>query len=206
MPPRYRVGYHDPMSTLLPLLLVHLAVAAPGGSVATPAAAPAAVLVAPPSVRVGQAAPHFILPAVNSSVAQGLVDRPDVALGDFVGVRPPHGARTVVVTFLQKDGGEATLAALQRLHRKYGKSGVRVLGVLADTGDLASASAWIEGMRLEYPVLRDGYRIVTERYGIAAWPLTFVINGEGTIEGIGLARENLETELDAILTASASRK
>jgi ABC-type transport system involved in cytochrome bd biosynthesis fused ATPase/permease subunit len=29
MPPCYRVGYHDPMSSCLPLLLVHLAAAAP---------------------------------------------------------------------------------------------------------------------------------------------------------------------------------
>lgn len=197
------------MSTFLPLLLVHLAAAAPGDPVApAPAVAPAApvVPVAPPSVRIGQSAPQFILPALNSSVAQGLVDRPEVALGDFVGIRPPHGARAVVVTFLHKDGGEATLAALQRLHRKHGKSGVRVLAILVDGGDLATASAWVESMRLEYPVLRDGYRIVTERYGVATWPLTLVINGDGAIEGIGVARENLETELDAILTASAPKK
>jgi peroxiredoxin len=193
------------MSSFLPLLLVQLAVAAPGDPVATvPPVAPAPV--APPSVRVGQAAPQFVLPALNSSVAQGLVARPEVALGDFVGIRPPHEARAVVVTFLRKDGGEGTLAALQRLHRKHGKSGVRVLAVLADTDDLASDSAWVEGMRLEYPVLRDGYRIATERYGVATWPLTLVINPDGSIEGIGVARENLEPELDAILTASASKK
>ena len=198
------------MSSCLPLLLVHLAAAAPAEPAAAPAApAPAAFAanpVAPPSVRVGQNAPQFILPALNSSVAQGLVERPEVALGDFVGMRPPHGARVLVVTFLQKEGGETMLAALQRLHRKHGKSGVRVLAVLADTSDLATASAWVESMRLEFPVLRDGYRIVTERYGIQTWPLTFVINGEGAIEGIGVARENLETELDAILTSSATKK
>jgi hypothetical protein len=206
----YRVGYLAPMS-LFPLILASLALAEPGAPASAPLPTPTAPAAAnptvpPPGVRVGQSAPQFVLPALNASVAQALVTRTDVALGDFVGIRPPQPARALVVTFVRKADGEAMLSTLQRIHRKHGKSGVRVVAILGDDTELATASSWVEGLRLEYPVLRDAYRVVIDRYGISTWPLTLVIDGEGTIDGIGVARENLETELDGILTASAPRK
>jgi len=53
--------------------------------------------------------------------------------------------------------------------------------------------------KLEFPVLRDQYHIVASRYGVQQLPMTFVIDGDGYVDSIGVARDDLESSLDAIL-------
>ena len=153
-----------------------------------------------PSVRVGDPALLFSLPALNEDAAMRAVARPHVALSDFTGVLPGFPARVVVVHFLRMEGGEAQLAALNRLHRRYANRGARFVAVLVDDTDLASASDWVEGQKLDFPVLRDNHRIVVDRYGVLAFPMTFVIDGDGAIDAIGVPGAEIETSLDTLVT------
>ena len=152
-----------------------------------------------PEVTVGRPALQFVLPALNAAVANKLVKRGDVALSDFVGVEPGVPSRGVVLTFLRREDGEVALAALERVHRKVGRKGIRVVGILCDEGDLASVSGWVEARKVGFPVLRDGFGIVRSRYGVPAWPFTVVVDAEGRIESLGVAGDTLEADLLAIL-------
>ncbi|MDP2308134.1 MAG: redoxin domain-containing protein [Pseudomonadota bacterium] len=152
-----------------------------------------------PNVHVGDAALLFSLPALNEEASLRAVARPTVALSDFTGVLPGFPARVVVIHFVQKSGSEGQLQALNRLHRKYGNRGARFLAIVADGGELATLSAWVEGQRLEFPVLRDAHRVVIDRYGARQFPLTVVVNASGDIEALGAPKEDLEASLEVLL-------
>jgi peroxiredoxin len=152
-----------------------------------------------PNVKVGDPALLFSLPAVNEEAALRAVARPSVALSDFTGVLPGFPARVVVVHFVQKAGAEGQLQALNRLQRKYANRGARFLAIVADDGELATLSAWVEGQRLEFPVLRDAHRVVVDRYGVKQFPLTVVVDSTGDIRALGAPKEDLETSVDAII-------
>ncbi len=153
-----------------------------------------------PSVKVGDPALLFSLPALNEDAAMRAVARPHVALADFSGVLPGFPASVVVVHFVKMSGGEAELAALNRVHRRFVNRGVRIVAILVDDTDLATASDWVETQKLDFPVLRDNHRIVVDRYGVLAFPMTFVIDGDGVIDAIGVPGPEIETSLDALLT------
>lgn len=153
-----------------------------------------------PSVAVGDNALLFSLPALNEEAAMRAVARPHVALSDFTGVLPGFPARVVVVHFLRRQGGEAQLEALNRLHRRYANRGARFLAILVDGGDLAGTSEWVEGQKLDFPVLLDTHQIVVSRYGVLHYPMTFVVDGEGTVDAIGVPGADMETQLDALVT------
>ena len=153
-----------------------------------------------PSVHVGDPALLFSLPAINEDAALHDVARTNVALSDYTGVMPGFPAKVLVVTFLHREGGDTQLSALDRLAKKYDRSGVKVVGILAGPGDIASVSDWVETQHLSFPVLRDVHDIVVARYGVKQFPMSFVVNADGDIAAIGVARSNLETSLDTVLT------
>lgn len=152
-----------------------------------------------PTLKVGDPALLFSLPALNEDAAMHAVARPHVALADFTGVLPGFPAQVVVVHFLRMQGGEAQLAALDRLHRRFANRGARFVAILVDDTDLATASDWVESQKLDFPVLRDNHRIVVDRYGVLKFPMTFVIDGDGVIDAIGVPGPELETSLDALV-------
>ncbi len=152
-----------------------------------------------PSLKVGDTALLFSLPALNEDAAMRAVARPHVALADFTGVLPGFPASVVVVHFLRMSGGEAHLAALNRLHRRFANRGARFIAVLVDDGDLASVSDWVEGQKLDFPVLRDNHQIVVDRYGVLTFPMTFVIDGDGVIDAIGVPGPEIEASVDALI-------
>jgi len=158
-----------------------------------------------PNLHVGDSALLFSLPAINEEAALQAVARTDVALSDFTGVKPGFPAKVVVVHFLTREGGEAQLKALARLHKKYQSKGVRLVAILAGEGEIAAVSAWVETQRLDFPVLRDAHDIVVSRYGVRQFPTTFVVDNEGYVAAIGVARADLETSLDTVLQGFYSR-
>lgn len=167
--------------------------------VSTALAAPASVPA--PNVKVGDPALLFSLPALNEDAALRAVARPHVALSDFTGVLPGFPARVVVVHFVQKQGAEAQLQALNRLHKRYSNRGARFLAILADGGELATLSEWVESQRLDFPVLRDAHRVVADRYGVKRFPLTAVIDASGDIDALGAPTDaDLETSVEALIT------
>jgi peroxiredoxin len=160
-----------------------------------------------PNLQPGDTALLFSLPALNEEAAMRAVARPNVALSDFTGVLAGFPAKAVVVQFVNRDAsGQAQLAVLERLHRKWAVRGVRVVAIVPDGGDLAGLSDWVESQKLGFPVLRDSQRIVVSRYGVQAFPMTFVIDGQGYVDAIGVPKDAaLEAEVEALLEPYLSR-
>jgi peroxiredoxin len=160
-----------------------------------------------PNLQPGDTALLFSLPALNEDAAMRAVARPTVALSDFTGVLAGFPARAVIVHFVQRSAdAEAQLAALERVHRKWGPRGVRVLAVVDGAGDIASLSGWVEGQKLGFPVLRDAQRVVIDRYGVRAFPMTFVVDGQGYVDAIGVPKQAaMEAELEALLEPFVGR-
>lgn len=154
-----------------------------------------------PNLKPGDTALLFSLPALNEDAAMRAVTKPSVALSDFTGVLPAFPAKAVVVHFFTRSAGaEGQLAALERLQRKLGPRGVRIVAIVSDTGDLASLSDWVEGQKLGIPVLRDAQRVVIGRYGVQTFPMTFVIDAQGQVDAIGTPTEaTIEAELEQVI-------
>jgi peroxiredoxin len=169
------------------------------------ASAALAAGISAPALHVGDPALLFSLPAVNEDAAMHAVARTSVAISDFTGVMPGFPAKALVLHFLRREGGEAQLAALGRLNKKYASRAVRVVAVLSGGGDIAAVSDWVESQHLEFPVLRDAHDIVIHRYGIRSFPMTFVVDADGDVAAIGATGSELEAGLDSVLGAFFSR-
>ena len=152
-----------------------------------------------PALKVGDSALLFSLPAVNEETALHQVARGSVALSDFTGVLAGFPARAVVITFSDAKGS-AQWQMLSRLQKKFQNRGVRFVIIVADSMDIATLSNSVSSMRLDVPLLHDRYRVVAGRYGVQTLPMTFVVDGDGYVDSIGIARDNLEISLDTILT------
>jgi len=159
-----------------------------------------------PSLHVGDPALLFALPAINEDAALRAVARPTVALSDFTGVSPGFPVGVLVVHFMRREGGEGQLQALARLDKKYASKDVSFVAILVGSSDVADTSSWVQGQRVDYPVLDDAHGIVADRYGIRAYPMTFVVGESGDVIAIGHAASSLlETDLDAILAPRAKK-
>lgn len=152
-----------------------------------------------PALHVGDPALLFNLPAINEDAALHAVARTSVSLSDFTGVSAGFPAKAAVVVFVDRAGGGPVLEALGRLQKKVDSKGVRIIAVLAGPGDIASVSDWIESQRLDFPVLRDAHGIVVSRYGVKQYPTTFVVDAQGDVAAIGIAKADLESGLETVL-------
>ena len=123
-----------------------------------------------PAKLKGQKAPDFLA---------STLDGESFALMDWLR-RPDH--KVVILTFFTtwcEHCGE-DLKFLQRLQDQYADQGLRVFCVL--TGGLSKISAakkYLEGLKIELPVLMDHKRIITKRYKVAGFPSTYAIDREG---------------------------
>lgn len=155
------------------------------------------------AVSVGDDALLFTLPAINENAAVDAVGSSRVSLGDFVGTRPARSREGVVVFFFDSaKANEGTLGALDRLQRRYKAKGVQVVAVTTDPADLGSLSTTVEDLRLSFPVLRDRYAVVVDRYKTGELPVTVLIDNDGKVFAIGNPKgESLEGEVDGELAA-----
>jgi peroxiredoxin len=71
---------------------------------------------------------------------------------------------------------------LQTLHDRYGKQGLRVVGVTVDTRGAASAvRAFLDEFGVTYTILEDPDMVSMDRYAVIGLPATFVLDREGII-------------------------
>jgi peroxiredoxin len=111
-----------------------------------------------------------------------------------------------VVHFFDKAGGAADLKALNRLQRRFASRGVQVLAISGDADSKAALAKRVDGLRLEYPVLRDNHRVVVGRYGISELPITLVVERNGNLFAIGQPRgDEIESEITAELQPLLAR-
>ena len=72
------------------------------------------------------------------------------------------------------------LKFVQRLQDQYADQGLRVFCVF--TGSLSKINAakkYLEGLKIELPVLLDHKKVITKHYHVAGFPCTYAIDREG---------------------------
>ena len=128
---------------------------------------------APPAtpVKVGDRAPTLSLPTIS-----GDTPVPIPGLGQ---------APLVLVIFdLRSPSATLQLADLERLHRRYWRRGLKVVGVSLDA-ELAPLRAAVEKSEASFPILRaPGGVALQGSYGVPAEFLAYVIAPTGVVEGI----------------------
>ena len=100
------------------------------------------------------------------------------------------------------------LKFFQRLQDQYADQGLRVFCVF--TGSLSrinAAKKYLEGLKIELPVLMDHKRVITKSYSVAGFPCTYAIDREGflRIRYLGCSEDvktKFEENLKNLLTIS----
>ncbi len=100
------------------------------------------------------------------------------------------------------------LKFFQRLQDQYADQGVRVFCVL--TGSLSRAKAvqkYLEGLKIELPVLMDYKRAITKSYKVSGFPCTYAIDKEGflRLRYLGCSEDvktKFEEDLKNLITVS----
>ncbi|WP_437569778.1 TlpA family protein disulfide reductase [Sorangium sp. So ce542] len=142
----------------------------------------------PASVRhplVGSAAPEF---HAESTAAV------------TVGVPGTRRTRVTVIDFWASwcASCSRTLPALDELWRDRKADGVAVIGVNVDDSEAAAEAAAYE-LGATFPIVADLGQRLTGTYGVAQVPLTFVVDGAGTVRWVGrdpaIARRAVEVLL-----------
>ena len=184
-------------TSLLAVLSLVLSLSTPLSAQESPAADDAVF-----SLTVGGHCPIFALPAANEATARALVDKTVVKLNDLVGIRPAHPSKGLVLYFFQQENGQEGLRVLNSIARRFRDEEVRVLAISIDPIELVDLQEWIAELRLDYPVLLDNYRIVTERYAVRVTPFVVVVDKDGMIYSVGAPSDE---ELNAVLDAQIRR-
>ena len=135
------------------------------------------------------------------------LDGKNFALMDWL-QRPDN--KVLVLTFFATwcELYDQDLVFLQRLQDQYADQGLRVLCVF--TGSLSrvkAANEYLEGLKIELPVLMDNKRDITKRYKVAGFPCTYAIDKEGfmRIRDLGCSEDvktKFEENLKNLLTIS----
>ncbi|MEM1207337.1 MAG: TlpA disulfide reductase family protein, partial [Acidobacteriota bacterium] len=74
------------------------------------------------------------------------------------------------------------LPALERLHRRLADQGVAIVGVATDDQGRSVVAPYVEEMGLSYPILLDPEAVSASLFGgLAGYPSTFILDGEGLI-------------------------
>ena len=128
----------------------------------------------PPSLRhplMNTAAPEFEAEAMGTRA---------------VGVPGDYLTRVVVVDFWASWCAACTVSmpALDALFREHQADGVMVIGVSVDESTRA-AVRMAQLTRTTFPVVMDPDRRIANEYGVSQVPLTFVIDGNGTVRWVG---------------------
>jgi peroxiredoxin Q/BCP len=127
----------------------------------------------PPDLRVGEAAPDFVLPDRTGKM---------VRLSEF------RGRKAIVLYFYPKDdtpGCTKESCAFRDSYQDFQDAGAEVIGVSSD--DAASHGRFAEKYKLPFTLLSDQGGQVRKRYGVPATAgllpgrVTFVIDRDGVV-------------------------
>ena len=120
--------------------------------------------------------------------------------GGLMAGLPPVGARGLTLVAFFKDTCPTCRLAfplLERIHRKVGSAGGRVVGISQDGPE--GAAAFATELGLTFPILIDGPDYPVSRlYGLVAVPSLFLVDAGGRIlvSGAGFARAELQAMAD----------
>jgi len=98
----------------------------------------------------------------------------------------------------------AEVPYLQKLHQRYGKKGLVVVGISMDTQGAAAVRPFVKERKLTYVQLLDPRRTVAQRYKVGPIPTTYIIDRSGVIRKVRLGfapglEKHLEEDIKALL-------
>ncbi len=133
-------------------------------------------------LNVGDEAPSFMCYSYNESTTKRVTGSTAPALGSFLGVSPDSPRDAVLLVFMENGtNSSAEMEMLAKMQRKYSSWGmglqVIVVGISEDAVDMNDVLAGARSV--EFPVLRDRFLVVAERYGVArgSTPVAFLLTG-----------------------------
>jgi peroxiredoxin len=151
-------------------------------------------------ITVGAPARAFSLQAMNEDQAVEIVRQRTVTLGEMVGIQPAHPAKGVVLYFFDRAGGGEGLRPLNTLARRFRSDEIRFIAISIDSEP--EVADWVEGLKLDYPVLRDNHRIVADRYGVRDTPMVVLVDADGMVFSAGApAMMEIEATVDSQVRA-----
>ena len=156
-------------------------------------------------ITVGAPALAFSLDAMNEEAAVAIVRQRTVTLGEMVGIQPAHPATGVVLYFFDRPNGGEGLRPLNTLQKRFKGDNIRFVAVSIDAEP--EVADWVDGLKLEFPVLRDNHRIVADRYAVRQTPMVVIVDADGMVFAAGApAMMELETTVDAQLEGLLGRQ
>jgi peroxiredoxin len=151
------------------------------------------LLMTPPSLAeeirtltVGNPALVFTLPQWNLSDANTLPAQEKLSLLDYVGLRPSQPVQALVLCFFDSNDGGPLIKSLNTVARQYRTHNVKVLGIDISTTESLDREDQLRAMKPAFPILRDNYHVVADRYGVRQTPLVYVIDAQGFVYAVGL--------------------
>lgn len=150
------------------------------------------------AVKVGQKAPDFKLPSVSGK---------QVSLNDLRKDASKNGApKVVLIDFWATWCGPCrnSIPHIQKLHEKYSKKGVSIVGISVDDKGAKVVKPFVEKNKLTYTILLDQKSEAADKYGVRAIPSIFIIDKKGVVryihEGFYPGLENkISKEIDGLL-------
>jgi cytochrome c biogenesis protein CcmG/thiol:disulfide interchange protein DsbE len=144
----------------------------------------------PPSLR------HPLAGSRAPALAQIATAEPDA-----VGI--PGGAGSAKVTIVDFwaswcGGCQQSIPQLEALYRDKRDEGLRVVGVSVDER-AENAYAMVASLHTTFPIVVDDGRLASS-YGVAQVPLTFVIDGSGTVRWVGREPDAVRAAALAVLS------
>ena len=93
---------------------------------------------------------------------------------------------------------------LQKLHKKYEKKGLAVVGISVDTGGARIVKPFAKERKLTYTILLDPKCAAKKGYRVYAYPTVYIINKQGIIRSVHRgygpgAEKELEKEIISLL-------
>jgi cytochrome c biogenesis protein CcmG/thiol:disulfide interchange protein DsbE len=121
-----------------------------------------------------------------------------------VGVPGGYRTRVIVLDFWASwcPACNVTLPALDALWRDRKQDGVMVIGISVDETEQA-ADLTAQRLGASFPIVSDPYQRIAGRYGVAKVPLTFVIDGSGTVRWVGRDPSDAERAVEVVLAEGA---
>jgi peroxiredoxin len=97
-----------------------------------------------------------------------------------------HAGRVVLVNFWATwcPPCREELPALQALHGELADEGLVVLGVAVDAGAAEPVAAFAAGRGVGFPLLHDPGGDAARRWGVRAYPTSFVVDGAGRLRHV----------------------
>ncbi len=147
---------------------------------------------------------HAAAAAVPPSTQSTLLGKPapsfkrDAVDGSHIAVA--GDGKVVVVKFVAKycEPCMKTLPAIEKLHAKHPE--IEIIAVSEDERE-ADARELVKTFGLTFPMVHDSQQVLAARYRVHDLPVTYILDGKGTVTWVG-GPEKSESDLVAAIEAT----